>query len=138
MQECIIHTSKGIFLFVEVPMALDYRVIGNVLEWIIPHLIWSGNPPEPSHEEIEDGEMTLPPGSYSLIGISDAITEEQADMIVDRADYPKSNLYKFYYKEPDEDGQTWIPIGTALGSFRSLLSKHSLDTHKYAILKTVQ
>lgn len=70
----------------------------------------------------------LPPGSYTIVGLADSITEEQAGEIVEQI--------------KDEYGFAWVDYkhrynvhNTALESFRSLLSSLSLPPETTLIIK---
>lgn len=81
--------------------------------------------------------LPLPPGNYELIGISDEITEEQAEKIAEVAVHMED------YEELVKDGWWNYETGglgafsTALESFQSLLTSKGL-TKRYAIIKKLK
>lgn len=87
------------------------------------HFIW----------ELPNGKreiMELPPGNWTLIGISDEITELECQDIVETFSLDRRTGHKDY-------GSKYIsyPFSTATQSFQSLLTSKGLKG-RYAILKT--
>ena len=80
------HEANGKqFLIVEVPKEVSDRcfyIQDNFLLWTIVHLVYSGYPPEPDHDECENGGTELTAGKYSILFIAEKATEAQAAMVV--------------------------------------------------------
>jgi len=126
-----INSNNQEWVFVPVPDAIGYWGEDGKLKWEIPHLVWSGNPPEPSHDEWEYGELQLPEGEYEYVNATDTIIEEQIMEIVDPY---KGDRFTYYENGAKLDGYY---CETAFYSFRSLLLAHNITT-RHAILKKIK
>ena len=73
-------------------------------------------------------KITLPPGSWQLIGTTKEVTEDVAKGIVERVDMGFKDVYLSYAKGGSFD------FDTALDSLRSLLASKNLDTNNNWVL----
>lgn len=109
-------TTHGKFIAVNVPEAYDELVLDrNTLVWY------------DLDEEYADGIM-LPPGNYTLIGLSDSMTEEQAAMVV-------THLHRGSYYENLDD--PFASCATAKECFATWL-RANLIPGRVAILKCIE
>ena len=145
-----VKTSKGSFIFVEVPdhAIPDLMFIDAEGTFIVDHvtLVWSGNPPEPDHEEWTCLlELDLSGGDkYEFINTVKNITEEQAAMVVD-SEYLTFNgvchgiCYCHYYYKDDVCEWYSGKFNPAVNSLKSLIKYElELGTDKnYAIIKVL-
>lgn len=77
-----IYSNNIDWLIIPVPPAIGYWIEDSKLKWEIAHLVWSGNPPEPDHDEYEYGDVNLPDGEWQIFSNTIDITEKQAADIV--------------------------------------------------------
>jgi len=138
-----IKINNRTLLFVEVPdeaiaelMHVDNTGLFTCLDCMV---IFSGNPPEPDHEEWRTLlEVQLPTGNYRLITTTDTITEKQAAMFVDNWDgshkdttFTISPLIEMVQNLSIELGES-----ITLLKFKSLLQHHSI-TGRHAIIEVL-
>ena len=77
------------------------------------------------------GEESLPPGSWSIVGWSDELTEDQCADFVDSWESVSGDGTIIYQRYPDE-----IPkCRTAIKSFQSLLRSHGITDRALIIKK---
>ena len=114
-------TTNGKYLAVNVPEgATKFNTHFNNLIWSTDDTVHAGN------------NISLPPGKYELIGLSDSMTEDQAAMVVDNY---KGDMSKYaYYENGDTLPGFWCEFATY--SFASLLRSHNV-TGRVAILKVI-
>lgn len=116
------------YLLVGIPNNyVESEIVANKLIMDCCYLAWSGNPPEPSHDEWHSEEVELPPGTWQLVGTSDALREEQAAQVVGSHLLLPHAYYSFNSNQI---------LYTALQSFKTLL--RSLSLTRCAILQRVR
>lgn len=139
-----ITTSKGTFIFVEVPdhAIPDLMHVDENGMFIADYctLVWSGNPPEPDHDKWTTLlELQLPKESqYQLICTTSNATDEQAAMVVDThlSMISDGSAYKNY--SPFDAYEGYIGYNNPLHSLKSFLIAYELHhTKNYAILKQI-
>lgn len=109
-------TAQGNYLAVEVPEDTD-----DVSKIYSDHLkYWIGD---------KYGFISIPAGTWSIVGLLSDITESRADSIVDTFGTDLGTVFKEY-------GTDRRVVNTALESFASLCKAHGIDSTKnYIILK---
>jgi hypothetical protein len=118
-----INSNGKDWLFVEIPEGIAQTIV----------TYWGGIPSiEFRVIKTQDiGHIELPKGNYLLCATTDNITEEKADMIVERVVKQDGTLVGYQ----DHEERYPCPLfDTALDSFPSFLMKHNL-TGRYAILR---
>ena len=109
-------TTNGKYLAVNVPEgATKFNTHFNNLIWSTDDTVHAGN------------NISLPPGKYELIGLSDSMTEDQAAMVVE-------HLHRGNYYENLDD--PFASCASAIECFATWL-RANLITGRVAILKVI-
>lgn len=130
---CIVQVPK-------VPKQLGYSIVGNLVQWEIPHLIWSGNPPEPDHDEWEEQEIELPSGDYDFLFIAEQASEEQAEQVVELVSDAPKECYIFRNYEDDRNYKEFgygYPHNSLMSLIRANFPNHDQFNH-IVLLKNEQ
>jgi hypothetical protein len=116
----------GEYYYVEVPKdAGGIELWGNLQPDAIRYITM------PSNGKFKSNLISIPPGNWQLVCLSDEITQEQASEIIESLDADDGNIAYTDYVNPESG----ISFGYATDSFQSLLKSKQLKG-RYAILKS--